>query len=141
MNYIMKTIAQQFPGAINLLRNLAQAIELELKTGVLAHNANDGSTSAIPENSLDLNMGRLDLASQQNVGTARAANHFGRQPSSIVEESSSRMMMSVEQSRDKTSPNILNDGSLRSGGYIAAALVDHQNNNLSGGHNDGSLYH
>lgn len=61
MNYIMKAIAQQFPAAVNLLRNLAQTIEIELKA--TANISGAVSTSALPENSLDHNMGRLDLAS------------------------------------------------------------------------------
>lgn len=90
MNYIMKTIAHQFPGTLNLLRNLANTIEAELNAAQYAqhHHYNEAS--------LDINMRRLELNSN-------AGGQSGK--------------MSVEMSRDKTSPNL--DLAVRQGGLVA----------------------
>ena len=54
----MKAIATQFPGSVNLLRNLASAVEAELK----------GPMPRGEDSSLDSNMKHLDLGSSAAGG-------------------------------------------------------------------------
>jgi hypothetical protein len=107
MNYIMKMIANQFPGSVNLLRNLAQCIENELKPALP-----DGS-------SLDLGMRRLDLMSNSGVNHLSSTVPLNNKNSSQVDSSS---RMSVDISKDKNSPNI-REGSMQNNNGISGKLI------------------
>lgn len=55
----MKMIASSFPASVNLLKNLAQSIENELRT---TYNQNK------PDGSLDIHMKRLEIAGDGSSG-------------------------------------------------------------------------
>lgn len=54
----MKAIATQFPGSVNLLRNLASVVETELK----------GTLQRGEDSSLDSNMKHMDIGSSGAAG-------------------------------------------------------------------------
>jgi hypothetical protein len=56
----MKAIASQYPGSVNLLRNLASAVEAELKGSIPRATGEDSS--------LDSNMKHLDIGSSATGG-------------------------------------------------------------------------